>query len=721
MASFEELLATAIGLHDSGQIAQALAMYTQALGKRPSNYEGQLRQGVAQCQLGRYEDGIRSFNAARKLRPDTAELMVNLGCAYREAGDKPKALRCFERAHALRPDLPQPLNDSGMMCAAMGDYATALAHYDRALLLSPGFVNALYNRGNALAALERLEEAVLCYRQALALQPNLMQAWRNCGNALATLMRFAEALDCYERAASGFAQDAELFFAIACMLEKLGRLPQMVQVLRHVMTLPNKSTVTLTAMGDKFQRVHCLTEAQGCYAQAAAMDPQQPYLMGMQLYVARCQADWSDNLPHVNTVLAALRQDQAVVLPWVLALLADSPQDLLRCSRQLIERKHPPVASLWQGERHQHARIRVAYLSADFFNHATMYLMAGVFEAHDKTRFEIFGLSYGPLFMDEMRQRAEGAFEHFHDVQARTDEQIAKLLHELQIDIVIDLKGHTADSRFGILAYRPAPVQVTYLGFPGTSGAPYVDYVLADAVVAPHSEQPNYSEQIIHLPHCYQPNDATRPRPDNSFQRSELGLPDGGFVFCSFNNNAKLTPQMFDLWLQILQQVPGSVLWLLSNTPEAEHNLRTWAEAKGIPGHRLVFAPRLPFDQHMARYHHADLFLDSLPYNAHTTASDALWMGVPVLTCPGTSFASRVGASLCHAIGLPELIAPTLADYERLAVQLALQPELLQTLKQRLHDHISTQPLFDTLASTRALEAAFEQMLLRSRQDPRPS
>ena len=714
MASFEELLATAIGLHDSGQTAQALALYAQALAKRPGNYEGQLRQGVAQCQLGRYADGIRSFLVARKLRPDTAELLVNLGCAYREAGDKQKALSSFERAHSLRPDLPQPLNDCGMMAAALGDHKTALTYYDRALALAPDFANALYNRGNAFAALERLEEAVLSYQQALAVQPKLMQAWRNCGNALATLRRFEDALACYERAAPAFEQDAELLFAIACMLEKLARLPQMVRVLQHALSIPNKSASTLMAMADKLQRVHFLKEAADCYARAAAIDPGHAYLLGMQLYVARCQADWTDSDGQVERLLLALRQEQPVVLPWVLALVVDSPEDQLRCARQLVERKHPASPKpMWQGKCEKKRRIRVAYLSADYFNHATLYLMAGVFEAHDRTRFETFGVSYGPYFADAMRTRAEAAFEHFIDVQSLTDEEIAQRLRQLEIDIIVDLKGHTADSRFGILAYRAAPVQVTYLGFPGTSGADYVDYVLADPVVAPLSEQAHYSEQIIHVPHCYQPNDPSRPRPDNTLTRADLGLPDGAFVYCCFNNNAKLTPQMFYLWLRILQQVPDSVLWLLSNTVEAENNLRNWTVAKGVAADRLIFAPRAEFLQHMARFHHADLFLDTLPYNAHTTASEALWMGVPVLTCPGRAFQSRVGASLCHAAGLPELIATDLGDYERLAVQLAQQPDLIQALKSRLQAGRSTLPLFNTQASTRALEDAYLQMMQR--------
>jgi hypothetical protein len=369
---------------------------------------------------------------------------------------------------------------------------------------------------------------------------------------------------------------------------------------------------------------------------------------------------------------------------------------------------------LFAGKCYGHQRIVVAYLSADFFEHATMYLMAGVFEQHDRTQFEFIALSYGPQSTDAMRRRAELAFDRFIDVQSLSDAQIATLLRELQVDIAVDLKGHTADSRFGIFARRPAPVQVTYLGYPGTSGAPYIDYVLADPTVIPETSRPHFSEQVAYLPHCYQPNDASRPAPDRAGQASDHGLPEQGFVFCCFNNNAKLNPELLTVWLRLLEAVEGSVLWLLKNTDSAAGNLRQFAIAHGVDPARLVFAPRAPFIDHMARYPHASLFLDTLPYNAHTTASDALWMGVPVLTCAGNSFAGRVGASLLRALELPELIASDLQAYESLAVSLARDPARLAALRGKLVANRLTTPLFDTAQSARHLETAYRQMWLRS-------
>jgi len=425
--------------------------------------------------------------------------------------------------------------------------------------------------------------------------------------------------------------------------------------------------------------------------------------------------DWRQHPQDIDDLIERMRQGKPVIQPWVLTLTHEDQADQLLCARQLIDRTFPASGQpIWQGERYQHERIRVAYLSADFFEHATMYLMAGVFEQHDRSQFEIIALSYGPQSVDSMRRRAELAFERFIDVQHQTDEEIARLMREMEIDIAVDLKGHTADSRFGILARRPAPLQVTYLGYPGTSGASYIDYVLADRQVIPSADRQYFSEQIAYLPHCYQPNDAQRPAPFDVGTAADYGLPESAFVFCCFNNNAKMNPELFAIWMRLLLAVEGSVLWLLQNTGPAADNLRSAARAAGVDPGRLVFAPRVSFIDHMARYQHAHLFLDTLPYNAHTTASDALWMGLPVLTCTGRSFAGRVGASLLHALDMPELVTADLTAYEALAVALAQDRQRLAVLRAKIAHKRTRAPLFDTTRSTRALESAYLHMWKRA-------
>jgi predicted O-linked N-acetylglucosamine transferase (SPINDLY family) len=343
-------------------------------------------------------------------------------------------------------------------------------------------------------------------------------------------------------------------------------------------------------------------------------------------------------------------------------------------------------------------------------------LMAGVFEAHDKSRFETTAISFGPDDGSALRTRVMKSFDRFLDVRGRTDFEVASLMHAAEIDIAVDLMGLTGDSRPGILALRPAPVQVNYLGFPGTTASPHIDYLIADRIVIPESEQRHYSEKVVYLPDTYMPSDAKRRVSERKFGRAEVGLPETDIVFCCFNNSYKFTSQVFDVWMRLLRAVDRSLLWLSEPNDSARRNLVAEAENRGVGRDRLVFAPFLPdLDDHLARLTLADLFLDTLPCNAHTTASDALFMGVPVITTPGPTFAGRVAASLLSAVGLPELIAPSLAVYEARALELVCDPQALCAIKAKLKANRATFPLFDTGRFTRQLEAAFAVMLERQR------
>jgi len=377
----------------------------------------------------------------------------------------------------------------------------------------------------------------------------------------------------------------------------------------------------------------------------------------------------------------------------------------------------PPASQpLWRGERYQHDKIRVAYLSTDLRAHAVGFLIVGAIEHHDKSRFEINGIHIGPGDKSETRARFETAFDRFIDVREKNDDEVAQLLREMEIDILVDLNGYTGDARTRILARRPAPVQVNYLGYPGTMGAHYIDYIIADHTVITPVDEQYYSEKIAYLPDTYQANDSRRPEPSSAPSRTEAGLPETGFVFTSFNNTYKISPDVFSVWMRLLSSVEGSVLWLLEDNPFAAENLRREAVARGVNPDRLIFALRTTPDKHLARQPLADLFLDTLPYNAHTTASDALWVGLPVITTPGTTFPGRVAASLLSAMGLPELIAPSLGEYERLALTLARDADALAALRAKIGAHRASSPLFDTTRFTRHLEAALTQMWERHQQ-----
>ena len=365
-------------------------------------------------------------------------------------------------------------------------------------------------------------------------------------------------------------------------------------------------------------------------------------------------------------------------------------------------------------------KIRIAYLSADFHNHPVAYLIAELFELHDRARFEVIGVSYGRAPKDEMKRRIAESVDCFIELPDKSDLEIAEIVRENEIDIAIDLGGHTDSSRLGIFAYRPAPIQLHYLGYSGTTGAGFIDYLIADSVVIPDEFRPFYTEKIIRLPGAFQVNDRTRKIAACQGSRVDHGLPAEGFVFCCFNNNWKITPDLFDVWMRVLQHVEDSVLWLFRDNDAAENNLRKEAALRGVDSSRLIFAKKVSLDQHLARHQYADLFLDTFYYNAHTTASDALWTGLPVLTKLGQTFASRAAASLLNAIGLPELIVRTQNDYESLAIELAMNPEKLHLLKKKLVANRLSEPLFDTPRYVKNLELAFEQIVLKGREGMTP-
>jgi predicted O-linked N-acetylglucosamine transferase (SPINDLY family) len=369
-----------------------------------------------------------------------------------------------------------------------------------------------------------------------------------------------------------------------------------------------------------------------------------------------------------------------------------------------------PVKPLWSGEIYRHDKIRIAYISTDFRDHVVADAIAGCFEHHDKTRFETTAISLGPNDGGAMRRRIEAAFDRFIDVRAMGDAEVAAMLRQLEIDIAIDLNGYTGEPRTGILARRPAPVQVNYFGYPGTMGVPFIDYIIADPWLIPEEHRVHYSEQVVYLPHTYLPSDRKRPVPTNTPSRAEAGLPATGFVFACLHNAFKIGPEMFEIWMRLLHGVENSVLWFLEDNGSVSFNLRREAKMRGIAPERLVFAPRKPLPDHMARLRLGDLFLDTLPYNAHTSASDALWAGLPVLTCRGDTFPGRVAAGLLHAIGLPELATASLAEYEDLARTLAQDPERLAAIRSKLMRNRDTEALFDTARFTRDLESAYRAM-----------
>jgi predicted O-linked N-acetylglucosamine transferase (SPINDLY family) len=674
-------------IHQQGNAPEAFTVdrIPDAADQPPPSLEQLYALAVGQQQAGQLEAAIETYARCLVLNPNLPEVHNNLGTALDAAGRLAEAVTRFERALALDPAYVRPLVNLGRVLRLQGNTAEALRHLERALALSPENPRALTNLGFALADLGRAQEATVVLRRALALEPNLAEAHHGLGRVLLEQSDAQGARDSLRRAVELRPDLAEAHALLAIALLALQQLPEALQVVERLL----------------------------------ASRPEDGLALAIRLNCVLKMCDWNK----VESTLARIRGvpgGTTNIHPFLLVGVSDDPAEHLAASQARAATATPGITPLPPRAVRQHDRIRVAYVSRDFFAHATAVLMAELPELHDRSTFEVFGVSYGPHDGSVLRRRVIGAFDEYLEGAGRSDAEIAAWIREREIDIVVDLKGHTDYSRPGIFARRPAPVQVSYLGFPGTLAAPFIDYLIADRNVIPEAAQAFYTEKIVYLPDSYQVNDRRRQIAERTPTRAESGLPDEGFVFCCFNNNWKIAAPVFDVWIRLLSSVPGSVLWLLQDNASAAQNLRQHAAERGVQPERLIFAPRIETASHLARHRLADLFLDTLPCNAHTTASDALWVGLPVLTCTGHSFAARVAASVVSAAGLSELVTSSLEEYEALALELSRVPGRLAALRAMLLSNREALPLFDTPRFCRHLEAAYRRMWLTQQQGQAP-
>lgn len=570
-------------------------------------------------------------------------------------------------------------------------------------------IAVLFEKGIAALDVGQYAAAAEIFAQVLARAPAFSPGHNALGLARAGLGRTAEALASYDAAARADPSSAAPLINRATLLRDMGHLDTALATLDKAVALEPQDPAGHANRGSLLMEMSRPAAAIASFDRALALHPAFPYLPGFRLINKAYICDWDAIDDDLAAVAAGIRRGEPVAAPWTLLALFDSPALQRQAAEAWVAAKFPPNGALGPIAKYpRHERIKLGYFCADFHRHPTGHLIAGLFERHHRSAFEVVAFSLRPVRDDDMHRRIVAAADRFIDVRDRSDKDIAALSRELEVDIAVDLNGLITNNRVGIFAHRAAPLQVNYLAYPGTMGAPYMDYILADNTVI--SDAAFYTERVVRLPDCYQVNDAQRRVAGRRFTRAELGLPETGFVFACFNNNFKITPWVFDLWMRILHAVEGSVLWLIEDNAAAAANLRREAERRGIDRVRLVFAPRMPQEDHLARQAAADLFLDTVPYNAHTTGSDALWMGLPLLTCPGESFAARVAASLLQTIGLPELIAPTLPGYEALAVALAKDRGRLEDIKQKLRLKRTSSPLFDLDRFTLNIEAAFTRM-----------
>jgi len=692
----------------------AITAYREATRLDPASAEAHNNLGVVLQRLGQLDEALAAYRAATARQPAYAQAHFNIGVVLHAKRDLDAAAAAYREVIALRPEVADAYNNLGSVMQDQGRLDDALAAFVEAIRRRADYPEAHFNRGVVLRLQGNLEQALLAFQQAMARRAGYVEAINNAGIVLQELGRLDEALAAFEEILRLRPAHAEACNNYGAVLLGQGRAEAAVGALQKALALRPDYPEAFYNLGNAWRELGKLEGAIAAYQSALRLRPDDPDAFSQLVHHRWRACDWADYAPDQARLLDLVRGGSARVPPFYLLATPASPADQLACARRWAEPITPPSADVIRHAppRH-HGRIRLGYLSADFHQHATASLAAELFEQHDRERFEVVAYSYGPDDASPMRTRLARAFDRFVDIRALSHRGAAQRIHDDEIDILVDLKGYTQHARPQIAAYRPAPVQASYLGFPATMGAEFIDYVIVDGFVAPTSEQAAFAEKLVHLPGCYQINDRQRPIAVSAPSRKACGLPADGFVFCSFNNSYKITPDVFGCWMRLLAAVPGSALWLLEANELVARNLRREAERRRVDPDRLVFAPRVPLADHLARHRNADLFLDTLPCNAHTTASDALWAGLPVLTCVGATFAGRVCGSLLTAIGVPELITYSPAEYERTALALARGRSRLADLRERIARNRTSSALFDLPRTVRHLEAAYDHMWRR--------
>jgi protein O-GlcNAc transferase len=711
----------ALALHRAGRLAEAETLYLRALAADESCHPVLHLMGVVRLQQGRASDALPFIERALRLQPGTPEMLCNYGIALAGAGRCDEALRALDNVVHLTPSDSRAWGDRGALLSKLHRNEEALADLDRAIALDPLNADVWNNRGLILAALGRSEQALESHDRVLQLRPRDVEARNNRGLTLKAMGRAGDALAEFDQVLREKPEHAGAWVNRASVLREMGEVDQALQSYDRALAIqPNMPEALASRANCRWTRKSDVAGAMADLERLVAIRPDYPYARGNLLHLKMHAGDWRNLALERAALDEGVRAGERVVEPYVYQGLSSSPADLLAAAKIHVQDKYPSSSSAQGRRRRRDGKIRLGYLCGEFRAQATMYLAAGLFEHHDRSRFEVTGLDNSREDGSAMRRRVIAAFDKLLPIQTLSDREAAHLIAAEEIDILVNLNGYFGALRMGVFVHRPAPLQVNYLGFPGTLGADYMDYILGDAEVIPSGAEQFYSEKVVRLPGAYQINDDARSRPV-PVTRAAHGLKETDFVFCHFNVSYKITPEMFGLWLRLLKNVPSSVLWLLESNELFAANLREESARAGVDPTRLVFAAPLENSAHVSRLALGDLFLDSLPYNAHTTASDALWAGLPLITCRGEAFAGRVAASVLRAAGLPELITDNLEEYEALALKLAREPALLQSYRDRLTRDPSRLPLFDTARTTRQIEAAYEGMMARWSRDLMPA
>lgn len=693
-------------LRAMGQLNEALLFYETALSIDQNAPAVWYHRGLVLWDMRRLEDALASQNRALDFGLNYPEAQLARAAALRDLGRPQEALEAADASLALRPDWAEGFNLRGGILWQLGRYDAALDSFNLALAQAPRSAEIVNNRGLALSGLERNQDALASFDQAVALEPKYVEAWNNRGSALTSLQRFDEAVESFDRALALRPGYSEALNNRGAALMAQGRGEEALAAYAAAIQAAPRNGAARYNQATALARLGRFTEALAGFE--ALLDARHPCALSGAANAALNLCDWPKAAVLKERVIRAVADKSAVIFPFTLLGYSSDPALLRRAAETYLADKRALCTGGWPAPLPpMREKLKVAYVSADLGDHPVGHRLQALLACHDRDRFEWHGIFIGTTDGGATRQALEQAFDQFHDASLMSDREVVALMRAQGVDIAVDLTGHTQEGRPGIFAGRAAPVQAAYLGYPATTGSSCMDYILADAVVAPSAQQGHYSEAIVHLPGSFFPAGPDRA-PSSPPSRQEAGLPGSGIVFCCFHQNWKISEEVFAIWMRLLSAVEDSVLWLAACPDEPRRKLEQTAEARGVPASRLIWAERADADRHLARLQLADLGLDTLPYNAHATAADILLAGVPLVTCRGMSFAGRVAASLLTAAGLEELATQSLAEYETLALGLARDPAALAALKDKLAQNRA--PLLDMAAHTRALETAYRHM-----------
>ena len=697
--------------------------------------------GNSNHRLGRYTEALSVFKNSLKISPNNSITFFNMGNIYLDIDHFEDAKTSFEFAIRYKSDFKEAYNNLGITLQKLGYFSEALAAYKQVMLIDPSDYYALYNMGIIYGKQRRNNDAIKSFQSALKLYPKSCECLNNLGLAFDRMGEYAKAVETFNQAISynpsffeaynnlgntyrnqgslsksisNFKQSISIKFDFAdghnnlgVALTTMGRLSDAHIALQKAISLDPHHAEAYNNLGICLTHKKQLTEAIAAYEKALELQPEYSEARSQKLHLQAHICDWSA-IKADSSYLEDLGVSQGSISPFSVLCLEDEPQRHRLRAEKCANTKYPMKPRPFEKmSKSTFDRIKVGYFSADFNEHPVAYLIAKVLEEHDRNKFEIsaYSLHTGPD--SEIRKRLINSVDNFENVEELNDFEIMQKARDDEIDIAIDLTGYTQNNRTAIFAHRAAPIQINFLGYPGTLGAKFMDYIIVDHTLVPDENQKYFSEAPIYLPNSYMPTDNTRIISPRALSRKQLGLPENAFVFCCFNNNYKISEDVFDIWMRVMKLVEGSVLWLRKTNEISDKNLIKAAETRGVAASRIIFANKIPMDEHLARHKLADLFLDTFAFNAHTTASEALWAGLPVVTKVGQGFAARVAASLLNAIGLPELITHSKREYEGLILELATNKEKLEKITEKLAKNRPTKPLFDTEQYTRHLESAY--------------